>query len=101
MRERRNIRQQEAYIRSSDRLPFGIQDPSEKKLLGKVIYEVLNVKGDGKVVFPEQLNSGQQDRLRQRLDRNHGGFASKRIEFITTIPLEEGVGTMIGIRGKR
>ena len=98
----RKIGQQEAYLRSSDRLAFGIQDPTDKKIVGRAIYEVMREarKGDGKVVFPEALSHSQQRQLRTRLNQHHSGFADKRIEFITTIPLQEGVGTMIGIRPK-
>src|SRR3989344_6035655 len=94
------VRQQEAYLKSSDRLAFGIQDPTDKKLVGRVICEVLHEakKGDGKIIFPESLSPGQQSQLRRRLNMHYSGFADKRIEFITTIPLSEGVGTMIGIR---
>jgi hypothetical protein len=53
------------------------------------------------VIFPEPLSLRQQRELRERLDQHHGGFATKRIEFISVISLKEGTGTMIGIRGKK
>lgn len=97
--------QQEAFLRTTNRLPFDVRDKKQdKKIIGRVISEVLftagQKKGNGKVIFPEPLSLRQQQDLRQRLDKHHSGFATQRIEFITIVPLEEGTGTLIGIRKK-
>lgn len=79
-----------------DRMPT--RDPSAVK---EVVVAVTNTlyslrDREGTIVFPRPLRSRDQHALRV-----HGSGIGNRIGFMVTIPLEEGVGTLIEIKAKR
>ncbi|MBI2029505.1 hypothetical protein HYT02_03765 [Candidatus Gottesmanbacteria bacterium] len=84
----------DAYHFQGDKLPF-VDDGLVKNVISTILGQ-----GNGEVIFPQEVSAAERRIVLNHLYRHHGSLGS-RVVFISGIPLEEGVGTLIQISKKQ